>query len=219
MTVTVQSSNLSSLSPKLQVYSSSLAWSGRPAQPRRWEQLSASARACNPAKGITSRFWQPAGHGPIGGYGLLVKFGSGSQSPIAPPSTMVPEQPDGSGGTSNDNAPTSSDGGLDSLLGFLSLGNLSGWLDGYLAVPGPIGNIVTAVTTQISDAVDALEVVAISIAGSSSFTQDTGISQLLSGNMPTASATSRGRACAGHIASDRRDDQSRRFDRRDYLVS
>ena len=37
--------------------------------------------------------------GSVGAYGLLVNFGSQSQSPISPPNTVVPEQPDNSGGT------------------------------------------------------------------------------------------------------------------------
>ena len=46
--------------------------------------------------------------GPVGGYGLLLNFGSQSQSPIPPPNTVVAQQPDQGGGTENDNAPSGS---------------------------------------------------------------------------------------------------------------
>jgi hypothetical protein len=41
------------------------------------------------------------GYGPIGGYGLLVNMGSQTQSPIAPPDTVVAQQPDQGGGSVN----------------------------------------------------------------------------------------------------------------------
>ena len=66
MSITVQSSNLSSLSPEFQVYNSSLSLVGQASARTRWERRSASRPACNPAKGITSRFWRPAARGRSG---------------------------------------------------------------------------------------------------------------------------------------------------------
>ncbi len=182
MNVTVQSSNLSLLSPKLQVYSSTLNLVGQAGTTASLGATVSVSTSVQPGQGYYIKVLAAGGPGPIGGYGLLVNFGSGPQSPIAPPATMVPEQKDGSGGTSNDNAPPPPGDGLDSLLGFFSLGNLTGWLDGYLAVPGPIGNAITAAATEIGDTANAIEVVTISIAGSSTLTLDTGLTQLLSTN-------------------------------------
>jgi len=39
--------------------------------------------------------------GSVGAYGLLVNFGSSTQSPIAPPNTVVLNQPDQGGGSEN----------------------------------------------------------------------------------------------------------------------
>ena len=36
---------------------------------------------------------------PTGGFGLELNFGSASQPPIAPPNTVVPQQPDQGGGS------------------------------------------------------------------------------------------------------------------------
>ena len=104
LTVTMQSSNLSSLSPKLLLYSGGL-------------QGIASASAANTfgatvtttTSGVTpgQRFFikclaANGGATGIGGYGLLVNFATASMSPISPPNTIVASQPDQGGGSSND---------------------------------------------------------------------------------------------------------------------
>ncbi len=77
MTVTVQSSNLSSLSPKLQVYNSSLGLVGQTAAATGSFGATISVSTgvqCN--QGYYIKVLAAGGPGPIGSYGLLVNFGS-----------------------------------------------------------------------------------------------------------------------------------------------
>ena len=46
------------------------------------------------SRGTTSKVLAATGYGGLGGYGLLVNFGSQAQSPIPPPNTVVAQQPD-----------------------------------------------------------------------------------------------------------------------------
>jgi len=135
MTVTVQSSNLSSLSPKLQVYTSSLSLVGQASAIGSMGATISVTSSVQSGQGYYYKVLAAGGPGAIGGYGLLVNFGSQAQSPIQPPNTVVPSQPDQGGGTSNESAPV---GGLNGIGGwsnwppFLpgglsSVGNLSGW--------------------------------------------------------------------------------------------
>ena len=107
MSVTVQSSNLSSLSPKLQVYNSSLSLDGAPLHSGSMGATITVSLSVQPGQGYYFKVLAAGGPGAIGGYGLLVNFGSQSQPPIPPPNTVVAQQPDKGGGTANDNAPTS----------------------------------------------------------------------------------------------------------------
>jgi hypothetical protein len=86
------------------------------------------------------------GPGPIGGYGLLVNFGSQTQLPIPPPNTVVPSQPDQGGGTSN--GPSGLGGssgsggtgstGLTSLQDVFALAtNLGGWVESLTSASVP----------------------------------------------------------------------------------
>jgi hypothetical protein len=174
MSVTVQSSNLSSLSPKLQVYSSGLSLVGQAGTVASLGASVTVSASVQPGQGYYIKVLAAGGPGPIGSYGLLVNFGSQTHAPISPPNTMVAQQPNGSGGTSNDNAPTSP---LDAI--FSAIGTLTGWVDAYTSVPGLVLSDVTTVTTQVSDTADALEVVIISLAGSTATAQGTGAAQLL----------------------------------------
>jgi Matrixin len=167
MSVTVQSSNLSSLSPKLQVYNSSLGLVGQAGTVASLGATVTVSTSVQPGQGYYIKVLAASGPGPIGGYGLLVNFGSQPQSKISPPDTTVAQQPSESGGTSNDNAPTSPGGGLNLLDDiFTAIGTLTGWVDAYVSVPGLVGSVVAAASTLVSDTADALEVVIVSIAGS-----------------------------------------------------
>jgi hypothetical protein len=138
MTVTVQSSNLSSLCPGLMIYNN-------------YVQLISDVGSSNPGGGTVSLTLnvQPGQKyylkvvpgtygqdGTIGACGLLVNFGSQTQSPIPPPNTVVPDQPDQGGGVSYAMTGSSPQGPtgtpnppspLTSLV-WTTIGTLSGWV-------------------------------------------------------------------------------------------
>ena len=167
MTVTTQSSNLSLLSPKVQVYNSSLsllAQAGTTASMAATVSVSTNVQS---GQGYYIKVLSAGGLGPIGSYGLLVNFGSQPQAAIAAPNTMVAQKPDGSGGTSNDNAPTNSDPLLSILDDvFVTIGDLGGWADEYSLESNVAGGVAVVVVTQAASAVDDIEVVVISTATS-----------------------------------------------------
>jgi hypothetical protein len=101
MTVTVQSSNLSSLSPKLVVYNSALGLVGQASAPNSLGATISVTTTVTAGQGYYYKVLAAGGPGPIGSYGLLVNFGSQSQPPIQPPNTVVAQQPDQGGGTLN----------------------------------------------------------------------------------------------------------------------
>ena len=98
MKVTVQSSNLSSLAPSLQVYNSSVSLLGQTSAPNTFGATISLSFSVSSGQGYYIKATDAGGPAPIGGYGLLVNFGSSAQSPIPPPNTVVPQQPDGGGG-------------------------------------------------------------------------------------------------------------------------
>ncbi len=141
MTVTVQSSNLSSLSPSLAVYNSSLSLVGQVSAPNSMgATISITDCGVAPGQGFYIKVLAATGYGGIGGYGLLANFGSQTQSPIQPPNTVVAAAPDQGGGTSFDNAPSGNGqngqgggffGGLNPWQSaWTSVGNLSDWTSG-----------------------------------------------------------------------------------------
>ena len=129
MTVTVQSSNLSSLSPLLQLYNSSKSLVGQTSAPNTFGATISLSTSVSSGQGYYVKVTNAGGAAPIGGYGLLLNFGSQTQSPIPPPNTVVAQQPDGGGGTENDNAPA---GGVNSKIG-----SMSGWFEQLWSAPSP----------------------------------------------------------------------------------
>ena len=111
----MQSSGLSSLSPKVVLYSST--------QKGLTQAVAANtfgATVTATVTGVTAgqQFYikTQAANGGItgaGGYGLLVNFGTGTMPPIAPPNTVVASQPGQGGGSTNQGTPVSV-GGLAS---------------------------------------------------------------------------------------------------------
>jgi hypothetical protein len=132
MSVTVQSSNLSSLSPEFQVYSSSLSLIGQASAKSSLGATISLATSVHSGEGYYIKVLASGGPGPIGHYGLLVNFGSQSQSPISPPNTVVAQAPDQSGFTLN-SVPADPTKGLPGLLqGLLTtIGDLTGWVFSY----------------------------------------------------------------------------------------
>jgi len=117
MDVKVQSSNLSSLAPKLQVYSSSMSLVGQVSAANTFGATISYSTSVTSGQSYYIKILAAGTAGPIGGYGLLVNFGSQSQSPIPPPDTVVASEPDqGGGGTvANDVPATISIGSLSAL--------------------------------------------------------------------------------------------------------
>ncbi len=99
MTIKVQSAGLSSLQPRVMLYDASLHLLGNDAHTNFGDTASLTV---NVSQGQTYYFRAGAstgGAGAIGAYGLQVNFGSQAQAPIAPPNTVVPEQPNQGGGS------------------------------------------------------------------------------------------------------------------------
>jgi hypothetical protein len=132
MTITVQSTNLSLLSPKLQVYNSALALVGQASAVGSTGATISVGAGVQAGQGYYIKVFAAGGPAPIGSYGLLVNFGSQAQSPIPPPFTVVAQEPDRGGGTSDDLAPP---GGAQSLSGLTSIGSLSGWCETFMNPP------------------------------------------------------------------------------------
>jgi hypothetical protein len=103
MTVREQSKNLSSLSPDLLVYNSSLSLIGQASAPfSMGATVSVTISNVQPGQTYYYKVMAPSWSlGPVGGYGLLVNFGSQSQPLIPPPNTVVAQQPDQGDGTIN----------------------------------------------------------------------------------------------------------------------
>ena len=99
MNVTVQSSNLSSLSPKLMVYNSSLGLVGQGSAANSMGATVSVSTSVAANQGYYIKVLAAPATAPIGGYGLLVNVGSQSQAPIPPPNTVVAQQPDQGGGS------------------------------------------------------------------------------------------------------------------------
>ena len=98
MVVLVQSSNLSSLSPELYVCTSSLHMLNSESSIDFGGTVSVSIPNVQAGQTYLIRANGNAAGSATGGFGLEVNFGSAYQPPIAPPNTVVLEQPDQGGG-------------------------------------------------------------------------------------------------------------------------
>src|SRR5579883_797131 len=163
MSVTVQSSNLSSLAPKLMVYNSSLGLVNSASASNTFGATITTKTAVTAGQSYYIRVQAAGGPGAVGGYGLLVNFGNQTQSAIAPPNTVVAAQPSqGTGAVTNAKlAPGSSPTNTakvapgsrptntrtDGLLGGL-LGTVGGLLG---AVGGLVGGLLGLTWTTVGD--------------------------------------------------------------------
>jgi len=120
MTVTVQSSNLSSFAPKLQEYTSAMSLVGQVSAANTFGATISLSTSVTAGQSYLFKVLAAGNAGPIGGYGLLVNFGSQTQSPIQPPNTVVPSAPDQGGGTVPNDM-------------MIQIGNLSGLVFEYSA--------------------------------------------------------------------------------------
>jgi hypothetical protein len=137
MTVTVQSSNLSSFSPKLVVYNSALCLVGQASAPNSLGATISVTAGVTAGQGFYYKVLAAGGPGPIGGYGLLVNFGSQTQPPLPPPNTVVAQQPDQGGGTVSNTAvvgpaqPYSGGRTKAPLPVRITIGSLTGWAKSF----------------------------------------------------------------------------------------
>ena len=116
MTVTLQSSNLSSLSPRLTVYNGNGVGLGQATSTAYGATVSYSVSNVAAGQVYYLRAGSSTtGPGASGAYALLVNFGSSAQAVAAAPSTVVLSQPDKGGGSSQLSGGSSS--GLGGLLG------------------------------------------------------------------------------------------------------
>jgi Matrixin len=150
MTVSVQSSNLSSLSPKLMLYNSSLSLVGEALAPNSMGATVTVSTAVAANQGYYVKVLAAPGYGAIGGYGLLINAGPLSQAPIPPPDTVVLQQPDQGAGGSLTNA-VGAGNDTDALppnAVFTTIGTLGGWAE-VLTVPpaAPVNPPVNAPTS------------------------------------------------------------------------
>ena len=139
MSVTVQSSNLSSLSPKFQVYNSSLVSLGSVTAADSLGATISWSTSVQSGQGYYIKVLAAGGPGPIGGYGLLVNFGNQSQSPIPPPNTVVAQQPN--------QAPAAPSVQLTNTI-LTTVGTLSGWVELMSAPSSPSGSNSTSGANQ-----------------------------------------------------------------------
>ena len=128
MVVSMQSTNLSELSPRVQVYNSalqSLSYATAPNAFGATVQVTISGVTPGQVYYIKDAAASGGTTG-AGNYGLLVNFGSSTQSPIAPPFTTVPDQVDLGGGTLNEILGLGDAGDQGASLGGLGSGSGSG---------------------------------------------------------------------------------------------
>jgi hypothetical protein len=133
MKVIVQSSNLSSFSPKLMVYNSSLGLLGQAAAVNSMGATVGVGTTVSAGQIYYIKVLAAGGYGPIGGYGLLVNMGSQTQAPIPPPNTVVAQQPDQGGGSLNNGISVTGPVNPDNNAGvpanaiYTTIGSLHGW--------------------------------------------------------------------------------------------
>jgi len=167
MVAKVQSSNLSSLGPKVSVFSSTLAHLGTSGSNNYGATVSVSVAGVQPGQLYYVRASANGGGVAVGGFGLQVNFGSQSQPPIPPPNTVVPAQPNQGGGfmsladfwNGGTPLPPEQYGDLTHYE-FVRLGNLAGWAermtipgwngDGEAERPGPRWPVPPVATERLS---------------------------------------------------------------------
>lgn len=152
MVVTDQSSNLSMLSPSLWVYSSGTTLPvsiGSVSSTAYGATVSYAVSGVQPGQTYFIRAYGNAAANPTGAFGLEVNFGSATQAPIAPPNTVVPQEPNQGGGIGLLQAPIGPQP--------ISIGNLSGqgiedWMN-VLALPN-IGGTALSPSSDGTGVVD-----------------------------------------------------------------
>ena len=173
MVVTEQSSNLSMLSPDLWVYKPTGAVPqplGSVVSTAYGATVSYSLSGVQPGQTYLIReFGNPAADS-TGAFGLEVNFGSVTQPPIAPPNTVVPQQPDQGGGISanlqigaSTSAQTITIGKLSELgiVDGMTAPKSSGNLGQVAAPPSASTGVINVIVTPLVTATDATSLVVV----------------------------------------------------------
>ena len=136
-TITMQSTNLSELSPKVQIYNSAGLSIGYTTAANAY-----GATVTYTLTGISAgQFYYVktgaanSGATGAGGYGLELNFGTKTQAPIAPPNTQVANQPDKGGGSANELIGWGPLGLVVNLLDQITIGTISGYGDDLTVRP------------------------------------------------------------------------------------
>ncbi len=132
---TVQSSNLSSLSPKVYVYTTSLGMIGSASSSSFGATASVTISGVQAGQTYLVRAFGNSAGSPTGGFGLELNFGSVYQPPIAPPNTVVPQHPDRGGGSDQEAEVGLLEIGKMNALGNVLSGVLSNIGSGVIQVP------------------------------------------------------------------------------------
>jgi hypothetical protein len=183
MSVSVQSSNLSLLSPEFQIYNSSLTLLSQQGTPGILGTTISSSTSVQPGKGYYIKVFASGSTGPIGGYGLLVNFGNLSQSPIPPPNTVVLNRPNQLPGIANNVQITGVDGVTTSVPisgpqqgAYAAIGSLSGWVE-IMSISSSTGANQTS-GTNLSGGTSS------SISSAATFTTQTTMSATIAVSIP-----------------------------------
>jgi hypothetical protein len=128
MTVSMQTTNLSSGSPDVIIYNSNHTLAGFTSLPNSFGATATyTVTGVTPGQTYYIRALAASPLGSYGAFGLLVNFGSSPQAPIPPPNTVVLQQPDQGGGSINQNPLTfASQNGLTASVQKIQLGNWTG---------------------------------------------------------------------------------------------
>ncbi len=156
MTITMQSTGLSSLSPRFVLYNGSMQGIVIAAAPNTYgSTVSYTVPSVSPGDAFYIRAMAASGGATsAGAYGLQINFGGGTMAPFAPPNTTVSWTFDQGFGSSSDSVDPSShgrsqdhgrhkghgnnqDGSDDAQL--VSIGNLSGVADKFTVGSLPVG--------------------------------------------------------------------------------
>jgi hypothetical protein len=101
LTVRMQSTNLSELSPRINVYNAGLQALAQDSRPLTYgDTATVTINGVAPGQGFYIRASAAnTGATGSGAYGLQLNFGNRQQAPVPPPNTVVAEQPQGGGGS------------------------------------------------------------------------------------------------------------------------
>lgn len=160
LTVTLQSSALSSLQPRLTLYNANVQGLAQASTTTFGGTATITLNGVSAGQRYYLRVTpNTSGAGAAGSYGLAVDAGPGTPAPITPPATTVANQPDQGGGTSAETTDSDHAGGGGLLGGLLSLvgdvvdglvGTLASLLDGkeHLIQVGSLTNWAEAYTAS-----------------------------------------------------------------------